>query len=131
MAAEFEVQKALYSALSGLGLRVYDVAPQSVDGASMATFPYVEVGSVVLSPWDTAGDTGHDFVARVHCYSRSAGMKEVKEIQGQMYDRLHRGDLTITGHALVHMQRNRSEVMRAEDGTIHGVCEYRGLIDKN
>ena len=32
MAAEFEIQKALYSALSALGLRVYDSAPQSADG---------------------------------------------------------------------------------------------------
>lgn len=129
MSAEFEVQKALYSALNGLGLRVYDSAPQQADGGSTAVFPYVEVGAVVLSAFDTKGDNGFDFVARIHTRSRSASMKEAKDIQGQIYARLHHGALTMTGQSCFLLYRETSDVTRAADGSFHGICEYRGLIE--
>lgn len=129
MAAEFEIQKALYSALSALGLRVYDSAPQEADGGSLATFPYVEIGAIVLSPMDTKDRNGFDMVARIHTRSRSGSMKEAKDIQGQIYGRLHHGDLTITGQRLILLRRETSDVTRAADGSFHGICEYRGLIE--
>ena len=129
MAVEIEVQKALYLALAALSLRVYDAAPQAADGASTATFPYVEVGAIVLAPMDTKERNGFDFVARIHTRSRSAGMAECKGIQGAIYARLHNGDLTITGQRLILLRRETSEVTRAGDGSFHGICEYRGLIE--
>lgn len=129
MAAEFATQQALFSALTALGLRVYDSAPQQANGASLAVFPYVEVGEVILSPMDTKDRDGFDFVARIHTRSRSAGKKEAKEIQGQIYARLHNGDLTITGYRAILLRRETSDVSRASDGSFHGVCEYRGLIE--
>lgn len=129
MAAEFELQKALYAALTALGLRVYDSAPQQADGASLAVFPYVEVGAIVMAPFDTKEQNGFDFVARIHTRSRSASMKEAKNIQGQIYGRLHHGDLTISGQTLILLRRETSDVTRAADGSFHGICEYRGLIE--
>jgi hypothetical protein len=129
MSAEFNTQAALFSALNALGLRVYDSAPQQADGASLAVFPYVEVGAVVMSPLDTKERNGFDFVARVHTRSRSASMKEAKDIQGQIYARLHHGDLTITGQRLILLRRETSDVTRVSDGSFHGICEYRGLIE--
>lgn len=129
MAAEFEIQKALYSALTALGLRVYDSAPQTQDGGSAATFPYVEVGAIVLAPMDTKDRNGFDMVARIHTRSRSGSMKEAKDIQGQIYGRLHHGDLTIIGQRLILLRRETSDVTRAVDGSFHGICEYRGLIE--
>jgi hypothetical protein len=126
MSAEIEVQRALFLALSGLGLTVVDVAPQRPDDGS---FPYVAVGAIVLAPWDDKGSQGFDLVARIHTRSRSAGMAQAKGIQGQIYARLHNGDLTIVGQRLVLLQRQMSEVTRATDGSFHGVCEYRGLIE--
>jgi hypothetical protein len=129
MAAEFEIQKALYSALSALDLRVYDSAPQQADGASLAVFPYVEVGFINLRPFDDSTNTGFNFVARIHTRSRSAAMGEAKQIQGQIYDRLHRGALSITGFHTVLIEREMSDCSRASDNSFHGVCEYRGLIE--
>lgn len=131
MSAETAVQGALYSALSALGLRVVDVGQQAEDGGSATAFPFVEVGMIIMSPFDTARETGHNFVARLHTRSNSASMAEVKAIQGQIYDRLHRGNLTVTGHHFILLQRERSEVLRAPSGAFHGVCEYRGLIEKS
>lgn len=130
MSAETEVQGALYSALSALGLTVVDVGRQMPDGGSTTSFPYVEVGFIVMRPFDTAGETGFNFVARIHTRSRTGGMSEAKGIQGQIYGRLHRGNLNVAGHLLILLQREMSDVTQAPDGSFHGVCEYRGLIEK-
>jgi hypothetical protein len=57
-------------------------------------------------------------------------MAEVKGIQSQIYTRLHRGNLTITGFNHILIQRERSEIVPTPDKSIHGVCEYRGLIER-
>ena len=138
MAAEVEVQRALYGALSGLGLRVYDSAPQSADGGSVAAFPYVEVGAIVMAEYDTTTDTGFDFVARVHVrLGDGLGLLLVLLLLLLILlllvldGRLHLGDLTIAGHTLILLRRETSDVTRIADGSFHGVCEYRGLVTKN
>lgn len=132
--ADFEIQKGLYTAISainisGITLHVYDSAPQQVDGASLAVFPYVEVGFIVVTPFDTKEKNGFDFVARIHTRSRSASMKEAKTIQSAIYSALHHGALTIAGYSCILLRRETSDVSRASDGSFHGICEYRGLIE--
>lgn len=129
MAGELAVQGALYTALSALGLSVVDRAGQAADGGSGGAFPYVEVGMIVLNPFDTAKELGFNYLARIHTRSRSGSMAEAKGIQAQIYARLHRGSLTITGFHHILIQRESSEVLVAPDGQFHGVCEYRGLIE--
>ena len=129
MSAEAAVQGALFSALSGLGLTVYDVAPQAADGASSASWPYVEVGMIVINEWDDYSATGFDFAARIHTRSRSAGMAETKTIQGQIWARLHRSTLTVPGFNFINLIRETTDCTRAPDGSFHGVCAYRGLIE--
>lgn len=130
MSVEFDLQRAIYQALTAAGLRVYDSAPQASDAGSAATYPYVEIGTIFMEMWDTADKVGFDFVARIHTRSRSAGMAETKGIQGTIYGALHRATLPVAGHNMVLMHRLRSDVMRASDGAFHGVCEYRGLLAK-
>lgn len=126
MGAELAVQAALYQALAGLGLTVADAAGQQAgDGG----FPHVEVGGIVMADWDDKEENGFDFVARIHTRSRSAGMAEAKTIQGAIYARLHNGRLTIEGQRLTLLRRTLSDVTRVSDGSFHGVCEYRGLIE--
>jgi hypothetical protein len=129
MGAETAVQGALYSALAALGLTVYDVAPQAADGASTATFPYIEVGAIIFADFDDKTVNGFDFVARIHTRSRSGSMAEAKGIQSQIYTRLHNGDLTVTGQRTILLRRENSFCDRLTDGSFHGVCEYRGLIE--
>lgn len=130
MSAEFEIQKALFTALSAVGLTVVDRGRQSGNGGSDTPFPYVEVGFIVINPFDTTTETGFNYVARIHTRSRSGSMKEAKDIQGAIYDRLHRGVLSVTGYEHILIQREQSEVLDAPDGSFHGVCEYRGLITR-
>lgn len=128
MPAEFELQKAVYTVLNGIGLRVYDSAPQAADGASTGTFPYVEIGAIILSQNDTFTENAFDIVMRVHTRSRSGSMAEAKNIQGQIYAALHRQRPAVTGFTVLDLWRDSSEVMRASDGSFHGVCEYRGQM---
>jgi hypothetical protein len=121
--AEFDTQAALFSALSAIDLRVYDSAPQQANGASLAVFPYVEVGAIVMAPLDTKERNGFDFAARIHTRSRSASMREAKEIQGQIYARLHHGDLTITGNVLY-------TDTHWDDLTVSATSAKQGALDK-
>ncbi len=130
MSAEIDLQKAIFQALSGLGLTVYDAAPQAIDGGSDANWPYVEIGFISMAAFDTANSTGFDAVARIHTRSKTGSMAECKGIQGQIYERLHRGGLTLTGLQVVTMQRELSRCDRVPDSTMHGVCEYRVILDK-
>lgn len=130
MSAELEIQRGIYSALTAAGLRVYDSAPQASDGGSTATFPYVEIGHIIVNEWDTTTRLGFDFTARIHTRSRSAGMAEAKGIQGTIYDTLHLGTITVSGYSQVLLKRIMSDVQRSNDGSFHGVCEYRGLIEE-
>lgn len=128
MVAEIEVQRAIYGAISSLGLTTYDVAPQAADGGSTAAFPYVEIGSIILTEFDDFTDRGFWLAIRIHTRSRSGSMAQTKTIQGQIYDRLHRGALSISGFQLLDLWRETTECMRSPDGSFHGVCEYRGQI---
>lgn len=132
MSAETAIQTALYAALNGatyaVAVTVYAAAPQASDSGSSASWPYIEMGFTALTEWDTKTETGHEFMARIHTRSRSHSMLEAKAIQGVIYDTLHRHPLTITGQTNIVLMRQTSMCDRAPDGTFHGVCEYRGLI---
>ena len=136
MSAETAIQGGLFTALSAsspvmaLVAGIHDFAPQVADSGSDAVFPYIEVGRVVLAEMDTKTRLGFDFVARIHTRSRSGSAKECKDIQGAIYDALHLQGITVTGYTTILLRRETSDTMRTPDGAFHGVCEYRGLIDK-
>lgn len=129
MSHEFEIQKAIYTKLTAAALTVVDSAGQATDGGSDVPFPYVECGAIVIGAFDTRSENGFDYVARLHTRSRSGSMKEAKDIQGAIYAALHYQPLTITGFNHILISRETSQVMRAADGTFHGICEYRGLAE--
>lgn len=128
MSAETAFQGGLYTALTAIPLRVYDFAPQVSDGASTATWPYVEIGFAVFTPFDTYASTGFDVLQRIHTRDKSGSAKATKDIQGQIYTALHRQTITVTGYQLITLDRVMSDVTRVPDGSFHGVCEYRALI---
>ena len=99
MSAETVYQGAVAAALTALGLRVYDFAPQVADGGSAATYPYVEIGLIIAPAWDTKTEDGFALVHRIHSYGRSGGNLDVRLMQGQIYGRLHHGALTLPGYS--------------------------------
>ena len=126
MGAAAAVQTALFQAMGTLGYPVHDVAPQG------GTLPCIVIGEIVLAPLDTKDRNGFDFVARIHVRSEGHNLLPVRQIQDAIYGRLHNASddaLTIAGHRLMQLRREMSDVIREAQGQIHGVCEYRGLIE--
>lgn len=124
------VQAALVGALAEIGVTAVDAQRQAADGGASGAFPVVEVGHITMTPFDTARETGFNFIARIHTRHRTGSMKAVKEVQDAIYGRLHRGALSVTGFHTVLVQRESSFCEQVQDGAFHGVCEYRGLIEK-
>ncbi len=123
--AEIALQTALYNRLSGasIGASVYDVPQQDT------AFPYVTCGRIIMTGLDTQTKNGFSALIRIHTFSQTGSMLECKTIQGAIYDALHHSVLTVTGHSNFFLSREATDCMVDEDGKLHGVCEYRALIE--
>jgi hypothetical protein len=106
------------------------VAPQLADGGAATDYPRVDFGPLILAPWDTFDAKGMDFTIRLHVRWRGGSLEPGLAMQHAIYERLHRGDLTLDGWYLVKLDRESSSVTRL-DGSFDGICEYRGLIAEN
>lgn len=131
MGVRTEVAKALYSKLNaaGIGAGVVDVPPQSEDGGSSVAFPYVAIGRVIYTERDTQTSVGKSFIARIHTYSRTGENSECLGIQDNIEASLHRSSLAVAGFNNFSLLMEDSDIISEVDGMIHGVCEYRGLIE--
>lgn len=120
------IQQAVYTRLAGqLSVPVYDHAPQDV------AFPYVELGEIDAIPFDTDDSVGAETTVTIHTWSRYRGWKEVKEIQGRVYDALHRYNLPVAGAHLVTVEFEIGRTFLDADGlTRHGVQEFRIITEK-
>lgn len=95
--SRWSVQKAVVTALKEdaqidalVDGRVYDHVPQG------SAFPYIVIGDISGSPYDTVADTGMQLSLNVLCWSRYRGRKELREMQAAIYNALHRVPLTLT-----------------------------------
>ena len=131
MAVEWAFQQAVFTALNGatLGAQgVYDIAPQSDDGSSSAPYPFITMGTIVVDGVQVDEVQSFNAVLRVHTWSRTASMKQTREIQGAVYGVLHNASLSVSGFNCYSILRESTDVMLEKDGVIHGVCEYRALL---
>jgi len=131
MSFEIAVQTVVYGLLAGsaelnsLVEGIYDEAPED------ATFPYVTIGESVHNEGDTVNTLGDDASVTVHCWSRYRGKKEVKEIQGAIYNALHRASATYSGYDIIDIHWDTSQSFTDQDGlTRHGVQSFTIFVDK-
>jgi hypothetical protein len=126
MAAETDLQCAIYQALSAaLAVPVYDEVPQEAtpdDG----DFPFVVVGDDTLSAWDDDLKNGFQATVTIHAFSRYRGRKEIKDLQGAIYDALHRNDtLAIGSFGTAGLSFLTSSTILESDGiTRHGIQSF-------
>ena len=132
MSFEVAVQTAVFgllsvnSALNALVVGVYDEAPED------AEFPYVTIGESVHNEGDTVNTLGDDASVTVHCWSRYRGKKQIKEIQGAIYDALHRANTTYAGYDIISINWDTSQSFIDQDGlTRHGVQSFTVFVDKS
>jgi hypothetical protein len=131
MGFETVIQKVVYQALlqnqSLLALitGVFDAVEQGT------AYPYVTIGEDVHNEWDTDTTLGSDATITIHTWSQAKGRKEVKQIQGEIYNALHRADLCHDGYKIVTVEWQGSQSFLDADGeTRHGVQTFRVVIDK-
>ena len=132
MGIETALQSALYTRLNAASLGVvgvYDTAQQAGDSGDATAFPYVTMGRIVMSDGDTKPEIGHMAQIRIHTFSRTGSTRECKTIQGKIYTALHRDEMIIAGYNNYSLLREDSDCFPDQDGKIHGVCEYRALIE--
>lgn len=146
MGAEYQIQKAIFdklvadapliallakSTVNKTKPTIYDNVPQVADSGKDADFPYVTIGEDTAFDWDTGTSVGKEATLTVHSWSRDRGRKEVKEIQGAIYDALHLANLVVTGYTTVFIISEFSETLSDPDGiTRHGIQRFRLIIDK-
>lgn len=104
--------------------KVYDRPPQN------QPTPYVVVGDDYHAPWDTDDSIGSESILTIHTWSVERGKKQVKTIQGQIYDALHRYELVVTGFHTVTLEFDSAEAFTDVDGqSMHGVSKFRALVE--
>lgn len=127
----YNAQKGIFDALDGvISATVYDDVPDLPEGMPDSNFPYVVVGDDTSRPWDTDDQLGEELTITLHIWSRYRGMKQVKDIMGEIYDVLHRGSPTATGMRIVDCLFEFADTFLEDDGiTRHGVCRYRLTVE--
>ena len=128
--ASWQLQQAVYGVLSGSaplaallgGPRIYDDVPHG------AVYPFVTMGQTSSSDWGTGSGDGEEHIVTLHVWSSFGGRSEAQVIMGQIRDLLHTAHVTLTGHTLVNLRQQFSDIRREADGvTIHGLLRYRAV----
>ena len=130
-------QRAIFEALkdsvplSELITGVYDDSPQAIDPGAAANYPYVTIGDINGAEHDTDTSVGAVLSCVIHTWDRSRGREKLKEIQGTIYNILHRANLSVYCYDLLDIHYLNGESFLDSDGkTRHGVQTFQLTIIK-
>lgn len=130
--ASWALQRAIHTALTGdaaltqlLGDgRVYDHVPRHVDP------PYITFGQSTERDWSTGSDEGHEHILTLRVWSDGRGRKEIQAVVARVRTLLHDQPLTLTGHRLINLRHDFTEVRRSGDGeTLRGLVRFRAVTE--
>jgi hypothetical protein len=134
---ETVVQTAVYNKLANdaplnaVIKSVYDNVPQAVSSGDDTNFPYATIGEDSHTTIDTDLELMNQVSITVHTWSRFSGRSETKQIQGLIYDALHRANLSETGYKFINIAQVNSESFLDSDGfTRHGVQTFNLMIEE-
>lgn len=120
---------AAYTALTSVVVGIYDEVPQATDSGANSTYPYVTIGedSITADSQDDAVGCQGSIV--IHTWSRLKGRKQIKTIQGLIFDALSRHELSVTGYSMLTLEWDGEDSFIDADGvTRHGVSTFRILL---
>lgn len=134
MSAALALQQAVYAALAanaaimdiaGQPPRVFDHVPRGT------TFPYIVIGDDKETDWSTATEKGSEHLLTIHVWSRSPGLKELREAADAVITALDGAALTVSGFALVNLRWQATGTTRESDGeTRHAQLEFRAVLEQ-
>lgn len=92
--------------------------------------PYVTVGNDTAVDWSDKLEPGQEVTATLHVWSEYRGMKEVKEIIGEVIEAMTSApfDLTAHGFAITVAELDLNECFIDPDKTRRGVLRFRFKI---
>ncbi len=129
--SQFELQKAIYqtlvndATLTTLVQGIYDQVPEGTP------FPYITIGETACRDWSTKTSSGAQITVTLHVFSRYGGKKQAIDIMQRVHTLLHQGNLSLTGHLLVLMRFESSQITLEDDGsTYQGVIRLRALTEE-
>jgi len=127
--ALLEVQKAVYSKLTGDATLiakvtgVFDAVPDD------QAFPYIAIGDETETGFSAFSKIGKEVILTLHLWSQYQGFKQADEILVRVNELLDGAALTVTGYASTAMQFVSSEHLRDPDGiTRHVVARFRCFV---
>lgn len=121
MSAQWEVQKAIFTALSTdsafmakIGSRLYDEPPTN------ETFPYVQIGYMQEGKFNRLLNKGFDITAILNIYTKSGrlGFKPAKEILVEMNRVLNQKRFSMTGFNMIQCYFEYADNNRIDDKRI-------------
>ena len=121
MSAQWEVQKAIYTALATdtafmtkIGSRLYDEAPTN------ESFPYVTLGNMTEIKYNRLVNKGYEISARIDIYTKTGrlGYKPAKEILVEMNRVLNQKRFSMTGYNMIQIYFESSDTERDGDKRI-------------
>jgi hypothetical protein len=131
MAFNLELQKGIYSALSGnvifngQPVPVYDSPPKN------QSYPYIVIGDDILTPFDTDTSVGAEVIAPVYIWDNYRGYKRIKSIADDVYSLLNRQAVTVTGYNVLDCMFDSGDYFLDSDGkTRRGVISFKLLLDE-
>jgi len=132
MSSSWELQRALYrqltadanlTALTG-GPRIFDKPPQQLD------YPYLTLGASLVRDWSTATEAGEEHILTIHVWSRAPGSRQAQQILAAVRQSLHDEALPLTGHALINLRHEFSDVrFDTQRDLQHGITRYRAVTE--
>ena len=137
MSFETVVQTAIYQKLSSdtavtnAVTGIYDKVPQPSDSGADSDFPYITIGEDIHNSIDTDTELMMQVSITIHVWSRYGGRAQTKQIQGLIYDSLHRANLAQSGYKFVTITLGDSQSFLDADGeTYHGVQTFNLMIEE-
>lgn len=125
----FALQERIYSTLNGdstLGGLVNGIFDSVPEGQ---TLPVVIIGAQSTSDNGSKNLDGRDYIFNVDVYSDYRGMKEIKNIQKEIYRLLHESSLSVSGASFVDCRCEFTTDILEDDGiTRHGVMRFRAFV---
>lgn len=111
---------------------IYDHPPQAIDADADAAMPYVLIGDDTAIPWDTETSVGVEATLTMHVWSRYRGRLEVKKIQAELYNALHRAAIPLSGGYVIESSYEYGETIAEDDGMVrHGIQRFRVFADSD
>jgi hypothetical protein len=94
------------------------------------SFPYITFGRTSGFDWSTGTESGTEHIFTLHIWSKAQGKKEALEIMERARAVIDDAPLTMTGHHLVSIRLEFSEVRFDEDLSVyHGLLRFRVLTE--